>query len=126
MINGDIIERTLERGKTMKIPLFSKSKEPYERRYIIYGKVQRVGYRKWLKKQAEKEKINGWVRNRSDGTVEAVLSAMDKKAVIALEKKLQEGPPKALVENIEKKKPKKEVKEGFEIKKTKKISPKNG
>ena len=110
----------------MKIPLFRKSNEPYEYRYIISGKVQRVGYRNWLKKQAVNQEINGWVRNRSDGTVEAVLSAMDKKAVIALEKKLQEGPPKAIVEKIEKKKPKKEVPTGFEIKKTKKISPKNG
>ncbi len=36
----------------------------------VYGQVQGVGYRNWIKKSAEKIKVKGWVRNSSDGSVE--------------------------------------------------------
>ena len=39
----------------------------------IYGIVQGVGYRHWTAKTAKKYNLSGWVRNRSDGSVEAVL-----------------------------------------------------
>ena len=42
-------------------------------RLQIYGKVQGVGYRRWLRKQARRHKLNGWAHNQPDGTVEAVL-----------------------------------------------------
>lgn len=41
---------------------------------IISGRVQGVSYRAWTVKNAEKRNLFGWVRNRTDGTVEAVLS----------------------------------------------------
>ena len=41
---------------------------------IISGRVQGVWYRAWTKKEADKLSLNGWVRNRQDGTVEAVFS----------------------------------------------------
>lgn len=43
-------------------------------RLIIEGKVQGVGYRAWLSTQAKGVSLCGWVRNRRDGTVEAVIS----------------------------------------------------
>lgn len=40
---------------------------------IISGFVQDVGYRAWVKREAEDLKLRGWVRNRDDGTVELVV-----------------------------------------------------
>ena len=40
---------------------------------IISGKVQGVGFRYWLYKAAVKRNINGWVRNKISGEVEALL-----------------------------------------------------
>ena len=38
----------------------------------IFGKVQGVGFRAWAKQEADKRSLRGWVRNRSDGSVEVV------------------------------------------------------
>jgi acylphosphatase len=38
----------------------------------ITGRVQGVGFRAWVWDEAEARRLSGWVRNRRDGTVEAV------------------------------------------------------
>jgi acylphosphatase len=65
----------------------------------IKGRVQGVFYRNWLIKEAEQRGVRGWVRNRTDGSVEAVLAGeMD--AVRELAKLCHQGPPKAQVETV--------------------------
>ena len=39
---------------------------------IVEGRVQGVGYRAFVEREAKSRGLAGWVRNRSDGTVEAV------------------------------------------------------
>jgi len=40
---------------------------------IVRGRVQGVGFREYLGREAERLNVKGWVRNRHDGTVEAML-----------------------------------------------------
>jgi len=47
------------------------------RHVVIRGRVQGVGFRAFVEREAQKRAIEGWVRNRRDGTVEAVFSGDD-------------------------------------------------
>ena len=61
-------------------------------RVLIEGQVQGVWFRAWTIQQASARGLDGWVRNRDDGTVEALFSgAAD--AVEAMVKACWEGPP---------------------------------
>lgn len=66
------------------------------RRLTISGRVQGVGFRYALADEARGRKLSGWVRNRRDGSVEAVLAGAeaDVEAVIAW---AHRGPPAAHV-----------------------------
>jgi acylphosphatase len=44
------------------------------RQVTIRGRVQGVGYRYWLEREASRRDLEGWVRNRRDGSVEALFS----------------------------------------------------
>ena len=46
-------------------------------RVVVFGKVQGVWYRAWTAEQARNRGLSGWVRNRCDGSVEAVFSGLD-------------------------------------------------
>ena len=65
----------------------------------IYGRVQAVGFRNWMKKSAEKKGVLGWVRNASDGSVEAFIQGEDENLndLLAL---CWEGPDLADVEDV--------------------------
>jgi acylphosphatase len=65
----------------------------------IQGRVQGVGYRAWLEYQAAASHLEGWVRNRSDGSVEAVFSGHPK-AVAEMVALCRRGPPSARVEAV--------------------------
>lgn len=67
---------------------------------LIHGRVQGVGYRAWIHHQAQLHGLSGWVRNRRDGTVEAVFQGSDD-LVEAILKACQKGPIGSLVERIE-------------------------
>jgi acylphosphatase len=65
----------------------------------IHGKVQGVFYRNWTIEEATKRSLRGWVRNRSDGTVEAVFVG-NPDQVRAMVTACRRGPPKAEVSSI--------------------------
>ena len=61
------------------------------RRYRVTGRVQGVGFRYFVLREADALGIHGWVRNRADGTVEA-LARGTKEELDRLQDRLQEGP----------------------------------
>ena len=65
----------------------------------IRGRVQGVGYRAWIEYQATESKLEGWVRNRRDGSVEA-LFAGPPKAVAEMIALCRHGPPSSRVEAV--------------------------
>jgi len=68
-------------------------------RVIISGRVQGVGYRAWTAATARGLNLHGWVRNLSDGTVEAVFSG-DDEAVDKMLDACKKGPLVAKVTDI--------------------------
>lgn len=66
---------------------------------IIYGRVQGVFFRKYMKENADKLGLKGWVRNNPDGSVEAIVEGeIDK--IKELVKWALTGPPLAIVEKL--------------------------
>lgn len=66
----------------------------------IYGRVQRVGYRVWIEAQARRHALSGWVRNRRDGSVEAVLAG-SAAAIGTMLIACHQGPAKAAVTGVD-------------------------
>jgi acylphosphatase len=65
----------------------------------IYGRVQGVGFRMYMEREAQRLGVTGWVRNRRDGSVEALVSGADD-AVDALVEWARRGPPSAKVTDL--------------------------
>jgi len=66
----------------------------------IEGRVQGVGYRAWVERQAQEMSLTGWVRNRRDKSVETVLQGAPE-LVSELLKKCERGPTDAHVTKVE-------------------------
>jgi acylphosphatase len=69
------------------------------RRLVIRGTVQGVGFRDALQDEARRLEVSGWVRNRRDGTVEALVRGPEA-AVEALVRWCRRGPPLARVTGV--------------------------
>ena len=69
-------------------------------RLIVRGRVQGVGFRAFVEDEANLLALDGWVRNRRDGTVEALVAgpASEVEALIAAARR---GPPASRVEAVE-------------------------
>jgi acylphosphatase len=65
----------------------------------ITGRVQGVGFRAFVTRQARSRRLRGWVRNRSDGSVEALLIG-ESDAVAAVIADCERGPAAARVDRV--------------------------
>ena len=70
------------------------------RHLVISGRVQGVGYRYYMRRAARELGVTGWVRNRRDGTVEAMVSGTPA-AVENIIAWAHHGPESAVVSGVE-------------------------
>ncbi|RYE81969.1 MAG: acylphosphatase [Hyphomicrobiales bacterium] len=83
----------------------------------IRGRVQGVGYRDWAVRKARELSLDGWVRNRLDGSVEAVIAG-NETLVAAMIAACHSGPPSAHVDTIDVSDWNEPVSRGFEFQRT--------
>ncbi len=69
-------------------------------RYIVRGRVQGVGFRWFVEREAHQLGIAGWVRNNHDGSVE-VLAQGTREQLSGLHSRLRQGPRAARVDSVE-------------------------
>jgi acylphosphatase len=67
---------------------------------VVTGVVQGVGFRDWTRRRARDHRVGGWVGNREDGAVEAVIEGPED-AVAAVIAALGIGPVTAIVDSVE-------------------------
>jgi acylphosphatase len=67
---------------------------------LVHGRVQGVGFRWWVRNQAARLNLQGWVANEPSGSVRVVAEG-DSSAVDQLAAQLQEGPSGAVVERVD-------------------------
>ena len=70
------------------------------RRFLVRGRVQGVGFRWFVEREAHVLGIAGWVRNNVDGSVE-VLAMGSREQLLGLSSRLREGPRAARVDDVE-------------------------
>jgi acylphosphatase len=68
-------------------------------RVRVTGRVQGVGYRAWVRDEADRRGLRGWVRNEPDGSVSALIAGPEAALAATLEA-LRKGPPLARVTRV--------------------------
>jgi acylphosphatase len=75
-------------------------KSSIARRFLVRGRVQGVGFRWFVEREAHQLGIAGWVRNNADGSVE-VLAVGTHEQLLGLRARLRQGPRAARVDRVE-------------------------
>ncbi|HTW30178.1 MAG TPA: acylphosphatase [Candidatus Sulfotelmatobacter sp.] len=78
----------------------SSGSSPQARRFVVRGRVQGVGFRWFVEREAHMLGIAGWVRNNHDGSVE-ILAQGSRDQLTGLHSRLREGPRAARVDAVE-------------------------
>lgn len=78
----------------------SAEKSVQARRFLVRGRVQGVGFRWFVEREAHMLGIVGWVRNNHDGSVE-VLAQGTRDQLSGLHSRLRDGPRAARVDAVE-------------------------
>lgn len=112
----DSILESLKSRSAEKVQL---SKTPFGKlfgkKYIISGRVQKVGYRKWITRKAREYNLHGYTKNLNNGNVVVVVASPKEYAVNDFKEVCKEGPEKANVSKVIEKNWNKPVKIGFEL-----------
>jgi acylphosphatase len=80
-------------------PVPERTQMRITRHLAITGRVQGVGYRFYTQRKARELRLSGWVRNRRDGSVEAMIQG-EADVVEAMTEWARRGPPSAVVADV--------------------------
>src|SRR2546421_8558322 len=78
----------------------AENKPGEARRFVVRGRVQGVGFRWFVEREAHMLGVAGWVRNNADGSVE-VLAMGTREQLAGLRSRLREGPRAARVDDVQ-------------------------
>ena len=78
----------------------STEKATQARRFVVRGRVQGVGFRWFVEREAHVLGVSGWVRNNADGSVE-VLAIGTHDQLLGLRSRLRQGPRAARVDDVQ-------------------------
>src|SRR6195256_5466225 len=78
----------------------STEKATQARRFVVRGRVQGVGFRWFVEREAHVLGVSGWVRNNADGSVE-VLAQGTRDQLLGFRSRLRQGPRAARVDDVE-------------------------
>jgi acylphosphatase len=67
----------------------------------LTGRVQGVGFRYWVRRQADSLGVTGWVMNANDERTVEVVAEGEPEALSEMEQRIRRGPPGAIVESVE-------------------------
>ncbi|HEY8670492.1 MAG TPA: acylphosphatase [Terriglobales bacterium] len=70
------------------------------RRFVVRGRVQGVGFRWFVEREARSLGVGGWVRNNAGGSVE-VLAVGTLDQLLSLRSRLRQGPRAARVDDVQ-------------------------
>ena len=87
----------------------------HAKRFLVSGKVQKVGYRNWIRKQAQNQGLHGYTRNLKNRKVVVIAASTDKDKVESFYDRCMQGPPRAKVEHVEVYDWDRQVRVGFEV-----------
>src|SRR5690625_1419197 len=113
------ISKILRNKHAQEIALTDAPKgELYTARYIVSGKVQKVGYRAWIRRQAVRRGLHGYTRNLKNGRVVVVVGSHEQEKVKRFKKICAQGPARAQVKRVRELDWNSVIKLGFEIRKS--------
>lgn len=114
-----IVESLTSRAaECIKIGNCTSTGQLFGKKFIISGKVQKVGYRKWITRKARERNLNGYTKNLKNGKVVVLVAGPEEHIVNDFKDLCYQGPPKAIVHSIKEKEWKKPLEIGFEIRTT--------
>src|SRR5690625_2559712 len=111
------IRRMLARGIVQNYQVSKAPAKLYKTRYIVSGKVQKVSYRHWIRRQAVRKGLHGYTRNLKNGNVIVVVGGEEKK-VKDFKKICKQGSRRAKVKEVKELAWNREIRTGFIIKKS--------
>lgn len=87
----------------------------FSKKYVVTGKVQKMGYARWVKKMALQRNLHGYLENLDNGDISMVIAGTDKTEVENFINICKQGSEKSLVNKVVESDWDKPVKIGFEI-----------